>query len=115
MASIQADDNTYAHQDPPQHHAHKLDEPLPGARGAAPAANYSTDVTNDSNVWKDSNERQFGAGTDTSRVMAGGQHSESAETEVKHDAFHEARPLGVRETSRGTYFSFADPSYKTRY
>ena len=69
--------NTFTAQHPPSHHLHGSSDPLPGARGApAPAApNYSADVTNDSRVWQNRNDREFGAGSDTAAVMAGGQHS----------------------------------------
>ncbi|KAI0728821.1 hypothetical protein C8Q72DRAFT_875553 [Fomitopsis betulina] len=45
------------------HHIHRDSETLPGARGSAAAANYSTDVTNNDRVWQDNNQRRFGAGT----------------------------------------------------
>ncbi|KAI8992791.1 hypothetical protein BD414DRAFT_482217 [Trametes punicea] len=84
-------------------------DPLPGARGAAPAApNYSADVTNDSRVWHappDRNERQYGAGTDTGAVMAGGQHQAeetgSLDEGAGKTAYTEDRPMGVQPTERG--------------
>ena len=98
-----ANDNTFAHQMRPYHHLHTQSEALPGVSGAAPAADYSTEVTNDSNVWKDTNERRFGADTDTNAVMAGGQHSTTATHTPgrKGGVFGEGRPLGVQPTSQG--------------
>ena len=79
---------------PPAHHLHKSSDVLPGARGAssapAPPPNYAAEVTNDDEAWKSRNEREFGAGTDTRGVMAGGQYDRADE-----------RPMGVQPTEQG--------------
>lgn len=99
--------NVYAHQLPPAHHQHRSSDVLPGARGAQqPALDYSPEVTNDSRVWKDTNERRFGAGTDTSAVMAGVQHS-TTDTSVPSTMDHEEqsdRPMNVQPTGAGMFF-----------
>ncbi|KAI0363951.1 hypothetical protein BV20DRAFT_957254 [Pilatotrama ljubarskyi] len=101
---------TFAKQPPPSHHIHNSSDPLPGSRGAAPAApDYSADVTNDSRVWQDRNEREFGAGTDTGAVVAGGQHSASPapgqglgeNPRGSRTAYDEGRPLGVQPSEAG--------------
>jgi len=70
------DNAAFTQQPPPSHHIHRESEILPGARGAEhPAPNYDASVTNDDKIWTGKNERQFGAGTDTGAVMAGGQHT----------------------------------------
>lgn len=101
-------DNVFATQPPPAHHTHNSSDVLPGARGGDSAPNYSTDVTEDARVWETSNERRFGAGTDTTTVMAGGQHrgGDSAlpsmqDNSFAHDAHHEERPLNVQPASAG--------------
>ncbi|OCH84009.1 hypothetical protein OBBRIDRAFT_742343 [Obba rivulosa] len=92
---------------PPVHRQHDSNDVLPGARGGARPADYSAEVTNDSRTWKDSNERQFGAGTDNDAVMAGGQHDTPeqpqarSQSEVGRNAFNEDRPLGVQPASQG--------------
>ncbi|KAH9886962.1 hypothetical protein C8Q73DRAFT_794998 [Cubamyces lactineus] len=113
--------NTFTTQPPPSHHLHGSSDPLPGARGAAPAApNYSADVTNDSRVWQDRNQREFGPGSDTAAVMAGGQHSAGTtgpgkeasaydDNTMGKTAFNEDRPLGVQPTERGGVAIGGDP------
>ena len=92
--------NTFASQPPPTHHVHKSSDVLPGARGAAQdAPNYSTDVTENPRVWQDEHERNYGAGSDTRQVVAGGQHDTP---DNGRSAFTEARPLGVEPTEQGT-------------
>ncbi|EMD32826.1 hypothetical protein CERSUDRAFT_161359 [Gelatoporia subvermispora B] len=97
----------YASIPPPVHRQHNSDDVLPGAQGGLRPADYSTEVTNDSRTWKSNNERQFGAGTDTGAVMAGGQHDSPeqhqarSQSDVGHNAFSEDRPLGVEPTSEG--------------
>lgn len=124
--------NTFSSQPPPSHHIHRDSEVLPGTQGAEyPPAPYDTETTTNPETWKSNNERQFGAGTDTGNVMAGGQHSTAAtgtgsslgdadpsfrhggtgtpptstgHASAKndtHDAFHEDRPLGVKHTHEG--------------
>ena len=89
---------------PPAHHLHKSSDVLPGARGASsaqqsspapPPPNYAAEVTNDDEAWKSRNEREFGAGTDTRGVIAGGQY-DRAEREGERE-----RPLGVQPTDQG--------------
>ena len=97
-------DNVYAQQPPPEHHQHRSSDVLPGARGANNGAvDYSSNVTNDSDVWQTNNERRFGAGTDTDAVMAGGQHSTTATNvpSTTDNAFEPERPLNVQPTSAG--------------
>ncbi|KAI0776638.1 hypothetical protein BD413DRAFT_610249 [Trametes elegans] len=99
--------NTFTAQPPPAHHIHRDSEPLPGSRGAAPAApNYDAAVTNDSATWQSRNEREFGAGTDTGAVVAGGQHQGGrgpfgSNPTDSRTAYDEPRPLGVEPTERG--------------
>ncbi|KAF8169197.1 hypothetical protein K438DRAFT_1983505 [Mycena galopus ATCC 62051] len=44
----------------PEHHVHKASEPLPGARGGAPAADYTTETMErlPSSVWQESDPSQ---------------------------------------------------------
>ncbi|KAI9061869.1 hypothetical protein FKP32DRAFT_1594074, partial [Trametes sanguinea] len=96
---------TLTTQPPPAHHLHSSSDPLPGApsSNANAAPNYSADVTNDSRVWQGRNEREFGAGSDTGAVIAGGQHqavSGGDEREGK-TAYTEERPMGVQPAARG--------------
>ncbi|KAK7055070.1 hypothetical protein R3P38DRAFT_2844941 [Favolaschia claudopus] len=44
----------------PEHHVHKASEPLPGARGGAPAADYSADTMErlPSSVWQNADPSQ---------------------------------------------------------
>ncbi|OBZ74533.1 hypothetical protein A0H81_05193 [Grifola frondosa] len=98
-------DATFSRQPVPTHHVHHSSDVLPGARGGTPPADYSTDVTNDPRTWQDNNQRRFGAGTDTSAVMAGGQHNTpeagAHQTAPVHSAFNEDRPMDVQPTSQG--------------
>ncbi|EIW56831.1 uncharacterized protein TRAVEDRAFT_128527 [Trametes versicolor FP-101664 SS1] len=115
MSQFPTTNETFATQPPPSHHIHDSSDVLPGARGAAQAApDYSADVTNDSGVWQDRNQREFGAGTDTGAVMAGGQHSTSPEsfgdTQGGRTAFNEDRPMGVEPTERGGVAVGGDPN-----
>lgn len=115
MSQFPTTNETFATQPPPSHHIHDSSDVLPGARGAAQAApDYSADVTNDSGVWQDRNQREFGAGTDTGTVMAGGQHSTSPEpfedTQGGRTAFNEDRPMGVEPTERGGVAVGGDPN-----
>ena len=92
--------DAFATQPPPAHHVHKSSDVLPGARGAAQAApDYSTDVTENPRVWQDEHERNYGAGSDTRQVVAGGQHDTPDDG---RSAFTEDRPLGVEPTEQGT-------------
>ena len=84
---------------PPAHHRHKSSDVPPGARGASsaqqsspapPPPNYAAEVTNDDEACKSRNEREYGAGTDTRGVMAGGQYDRADE-----------RPMGVQPTEEG--------------
>ncbi|KAI0092383.1 hypothetical protein BDY19DRAFT_863737, partial [Irpex rosettiformis] len=81
----------------PAHHTHHSSDPI------HPAADYSADITNESDIWKGNNNRQFGAGTDDREVMAGGQHAD----EPAHlngdgpNAFNEAMPLNVQPAWSG--------------
>ena len=87
-----------AAQPPPAHHTHHSSDPI------QPAANYSADVTSDSDIWKGNNERRFGAGTDDTAVMAGGQHTADSSQWPSDDyqnAYHEERPLNVQPTVAG--------------
>ncbi|PCH42892.1 hypothetical protein WOLCODRAFT_58811, partial [Wolfiporia cocos MD-104 SS10] len=99
--------NAYVSQPPPAHHIHRDSEALPGARGGSSAADYSADVTNDSRTWTDNNQRRFGAGTDDSHIMAGGQHDSpgasraTSGSDAGHNAFNQERPLDVEPTSQG--------------
>ncbi|KAI0632721.1 hypothetical protein C8Q77DRAFT_1073741 [Trametes polyzona] len=109
MSQFPTTNQTFTTQPPPSHHIHNSSDPLPGARGAAAAQapNYSAEVTNDSRVWQDRNQREFGAGTDTGAVMAGGQHSADPDTarstsaQDGRTAFSEDRPMDVEPTERG--------------
>ena len=93
----------FVNQRPPEHHIHRDSEVLPGARGSAPAPNYSAEVTNDERVWQDNNQRQFGAGTDDRAVMGGAQHQSAAPPRAQsgRNAYNEDRPLNVQPTSQG--------------
>ncbi|KAI0816017.1 hypothetical protein BC628DRAFT_1342590 [Trametes gibbosa] len=102
--------NTFTTQTPPAHHIHHPSDPLPGTRGAAAhPPNYSAEVTNDSR-----NEREFSACTDTSAVIAGGQHSASPTTMSSEgdrtSALTEGRRMGVQPTERGGVAACDDPS-----
>ncbi|KAI0742484.1 hypothetical protein C8Q80DRAFT_1258777 [Daedaleopsis nitida] len=97
MSSI---DNTFASQPPPAHHTHKSSDVLPGARGAQPAADYSTGVTENPRAWQDQHERTYGAGSDTRQVMGGGQH-DAPENATGRTAHTEDRPLDVQPTDQG--------------
>lgn len=92
-------------QRPPEHHIHRDSEVLPGARGSAPAPDYSADVTNNDRVWQDNNQRQFGAGTDDRAVMGGAQHQSAAAPSTRaqsgRDAYNEDRPLDAQPTPAG--------------
>lgn len=86
-----------AAQPPPAHHTHHSSDAI------RPAADYSAQITNDSEVWKGNNKRQFGAGTDDRAVMAGGQHAgDSARpSDDNQNAFTEDRPMNVQPTGAG--------------
>jgi len=111
-SAYSADANPFAAQPPPSHHIHRDSEVLPGARGAErQPPNYDASNTNDQATWVPDNERRFGAGTDTTAPMAGGQHSTSA-TGVSggdydqpppagRNAYSEDRPMNVHPTSQG--------------
>lgn len=99
--SANTHNNPYVSQPPPEHHVHRDSEVLPGARDAAASANYDASLTNDSQTWKDNNQRQFGAGTDDRNVMAGGQHDTSGAPDSGRNAFNSERPLNVQPTSQG--------------
>lgn len=101
--SANTHNNPYVSQPPPEHHVHRDSEVLPGARDAAASANYDASLTNDSQTWKDNNQRQFGAGTDDRNVMAGGQHDTSGAPDSGRNAFNAERPLDVQPTSQGEY------------
>ncbi|THG95966.1 hypothetical protein EW026_g5770 [Hermanssonia centrifuga] len=94
--------NVFAAQLAPEHHTHQSSDVLPGARGVAPAPDYSADNTNDSGVWEGNNKRRFGAGTDTNAVMAGGQHNGDNYTATDDADFeHDERPMNVKSTGAG--------------
>ncbi|KAH8093078.1 hypothetical protein BXZ70DRAFT_1010564 [Cristinia sonorae] len=81
MSGAADNTNTFTTQPPPAHHIHRDSEVLPGATGAEfKPAPYETSTLNNPQTWRSNNEKQFGAGTDTGHVMAGGQHSGSAVT-----------------------------------
>ena len=97
----------FVNQRPPEHHIHRDSEALPGARGSAPAADYSADVMNNEHVWQDNNQRQFGAGTDDRAVMGGAQHQSASAPGAQsgRNAYNEERPLNVQPTSEGRWRS----------
>jgi hypothetical protein len=104
-----------ASQPPPAHHTHHSSDAI------RPAADYSTDITNDASAWEGNNKRQFGAGTDDRAVMAGGQRAgaptlpsstsygegdsdvyrQTQPVDDGRNAFHEERPMNVMPTGAG--------------
>ncbi|OSX64775.1 hypothetical protein POSPLADRAFT_1044230 [Postia placenta MAD-698-R-SB12] len=99
--SANTHNNPYVSQPPPEHHVHRDSEVLPGARDAAASANYDASLTNDSQTWKDNNQRQFGAGIDDCNVMAGGQHDTSGAPDSGRNAFNSERPLDASGVAIG--------------
>ncbi len=103
--------NVFAAQPAPEHHTHQSSDVLPGARGVAPAPDYSADNTNDSGVWEGNNKRRFGAGTDTNAVMAGGQHNGDNYTATDDADFeHDERPMNVKSTGAGNVSLYINSS-----
>lgn len=104
------DDNTanlLSTQPPPTHHTHRSSDPI-----ATAGPDYSPEVTNDPQAWKSSNERRFGAGTDTRTVMGGGQHAgdtapstnfDEGDSGDGRDAFTEDRPMNVNPSGAGEF------------
>ncbi|KAJ7619571.1 hypothetical protein FB45DRAFT_871705 [Roridomyces roridus] len=90
MASIPNDINM-TNEMRPEHHVHRTDEPLPGARGGAPAADYNPDTIErmPSSAWEDPSTR------DTPDVTF------AASADKGRDAFSEERLTGVQPHDGG--------------
>ncbi|KAJ7157867.1 hypothetical protein C8R43DRAFT_921329 [Mycena crocata] len=80
--------NTLATETRPEHHVHKASEPLPGARGGAPAADYSADTMErlPSSVWQDK---------DSSKPTREADVFQTTKPDMGRTAFSEQRPLNT--------------------
>ncbi|TFK47113.1 hypothetical protein OE88DRAFT_1666395, partial [Heliocybe sulcata] len=90
MSTPQAPSAAMLEQDrPPSHRVHGSEDPVPGARGVAPAADYSAEATEH---W---NDRGVNA---ESAAAAGMPRSQSGQGQT---AFEDDRPLGTQPVSGG--------------
>jgi hypothetical protein len=81
----------------PEHHVHKSSEPLPGARGGAPTADYSADTMErlPSSVWQDADPSQ------PTRETSELQTTRPDTTPSGRNAFSEQRPLNTEPHPEG--------------
>jgi hypothetical protein len=81
----------------PEHHVHKASEPLPGARGGAPTADYSADTMErlPSSVWQDADPSQ------PTRETSELQSTRPDTTPSGRNAFSEQRPLNTEPHPEG--------------
>lgn len=76
----------------PEHHLHDTSEPLPGAKGAAPAFDYRPEIIEHtpSSALNENRDNELGQTNPATQKASGG-----------NTAFNTKRPLDVRPTSAG--------------
>ncbi|KAF7331204.1 hypothetical protein MSAN_02439100 [Mycena sanguinolenta] len=106
MASIpNLPNNSMTTDAPPEHHVHKASEPLPGARGGAPAADYTAETMErlPSSVWQDADPSQPTRELDPSDLQSQTRPDlpERSNSATGRTAFTGERPLNTQPHPEG--------------
>ncbi|KAJ7657852.1 hypothetical protein DFH06DRAFT_1197299 [Mycena polygramma] len=88
---------------PPEHHVHKASEPLPGARGGAPTADYSASTMErlPSSVWQEADPAQPTRELDASAPQTRPELPERSNSATGRTAFSAERPVNTEPHGGG--------------